>query len=133
MRDASIAALVGIALLLAGLACGPGPTTPATLAEVQETIFSPRCSLASCHGGANPVRDLDLQAGATHASTVGVESTIPGRVYIVPGDPAASFLLTVVTEGAVDDGIDQMPPGFALPAEELALLESWIENGAEDD
>src|SRR6201999_3691347 len=48
---------------------------------------------------------------------------------IVPGKPDKSLLLKAVN---YTDSNLQMPPGKQLPADQIALLKTWIENGADD-
>jgi hypothetical protein len=50
----------------------------------------------------------------------------PRGPAIVPGDPAASLLVTALRH---DSGI-QMPPGPKLPSKEIAILTEWIRRGA---
>ncbi len=115
--------LAAAASALAG--CGPAPT----LANVQETVFTPRCANAACHGGDNPSQGLNLEAGQAYANTVDVDAAaVPGTVRVVPGDPDNSlvYLVTQQAQGAVR----KMPVGFDLEPAEVDLLRAWIEDGA---
>ncbi len=89
-------------------------------------ILSDNCY--KCHGPDEEYREADLrldtQAGAL--SDLG-----EGIFAIVPGDPEASEVMWRV--GAEDEE-DLMPPpdsGLSLSAEEKAILEKWIADGAE--
>lgn len=76
-----------------------------------------------CHRGGKAKGDLRLDLH-DHALRGG-ENEGPA---IVPGDVAASSLIYRITEEAGDD---IMPPkGDPLPEEEVALLRTWIEEGA---
>ena len=110
-------------------ACGSAPIgePEVQLAQLEADIFEPRCSNAACHGGAGPVRGLDLGVGKVYDSVVDKESTI-GDILVIPGDPQGSLLYRVLRE-SVDD-IRQMPPGFVIEEEDLAQIRSWIEAGA---
>ncbi|MBL8843606.1 MAG: DUF1553 domain-containing protein [Planctomycetes bacterium] len=94
-----------------------------------EPIFAERCH--KCHAGEKSksgyrldVRRLALRGGNS------------GEVAIAPGDPAGSRLLTLVKREKRDgeagpSDLPPMPPlGKRLDAEQLALLERWIAEGA---
>lgn len=107
----------------------PAPPAEVTLVDVQERVLGPSCAFTACHGGDNPKRQLDLSSvDASYASLVDVTGEISGRVRVIPGDPDGSQLLQVL-EGPVDE-VEQMPPGFALDADALALVRAWIAAGA---
>ena len=82
-------------------------------------ILVRRC--LACHGGSQAEGGLDLSARA--AALAGGES---GEAALAPGKPGDSHLLTRVKEG-------EMPPedeGEPLAAAEIAILQTWIEQGA---
>ena len=55
----------------------------------------------------------------------------PGEVYVVPGNPGASFLLAAVTSDAGGKIYAQMPPGGPyLDANDINLITAWILEGA---
>jgi cytochrome c peroxidase len=96
----------------------------AVAADVQ-TIFETSCS--PCHtvrkdGG------LDLSAGAAFASLVGAHATGPGctdRVRVVPGDPAASYIIAKLRRTGLCGA--PMPMGRpALRPDQIAFIEGWI-------
>ncbi len=116
----------GLLLVALSLLAGCGPPT---LAEVQREVFSPRCSNAACHGGAQPAARLDLSEGRSYGATVEAEAVNePGSLLVVPGRPEES-LLYLVTGGPVGR-VRQMPVGFELEPSERELLRRWIEAGA---
>lgn len=101
-----------------------------TLARLSEEIFTPRCATSGCHAGNNPAANLSLQAGEIAAAIVDVPSAAkPDYKLVAPGDPVNSYLLMKMRG---DEGIagDRMPPARALEAEQIALVEAWVEAGA---
>lgn len=82
-------------------------------------ILEKRC--ISCHGETTSMSGLKLTGrdpilkGGTRGSA------------LKPGNPADSLLLQAVSHA----GKLTMPPGVKLPEEEIAILRSWIEKGAE--
>jgi hypothetical protein len=76
-----------------------------------------------CHGLASPMANLDLKtrAGALKGGQHGPA--------IVPGNSAASLLYKHVA----GQQQPQMPLGGKLSAEEIGVLKSWIDSGADWD
>ncbi|MDQ6665979.1 MAG: DUF1549 domain-containing protein, partial [Acidobacteriota bacterium] len=82
-------------------------------------ILEKRC--LSCHGETTSMSGLKLTAR---------EPILKGGTRgpaLKPGNPADSLLLQAVSHA----GKLTMPPGAKLPDEEIAILRSWIEKGAE--
>ena len=115
-------ALVGMLVLSA---CGPA----GTLSKVESDVFAKSCAQTSCHKGTSSAGNVNLE-GKTHARLVGVASTVPGELLVVPGKPDASLLMKRLKPVAP---YSVMPPGEALDAERLELIRSWIAAGAKDD
>ncbi|GAB5562211.1 MAG: PSD1 and planctomycete cytochrome C domain-containing protein [Synoicihabitans sp.] len=86
-------------------------------------IFTQNCS--ACHGGVKKSGGLSF-VFEEEAKTMGQS----GNVAIVPGDPAASYLIEKIT--STDPEIRMPPPdhGPALEDRQIALLSRWIEQGA---
>jgi len=107
-----------------------------TFSTIQDRIFTPSCSLATCHGPFTQ-GNLNLQVGAAYASLVGVASDNPvaraaGKLRVVPGDPGASFLSEKLHGALVDGEGTRMPLiGPTLSDDETALIDAWIRSGAE--
>lgn len=126
-----------IALLLA--AC----SHPATLTEVQDEVFTPSCAFSSCHGG--NAGGLSLEDGDSFAALVGVPAAgvdaytnpdvdVSAEILVIAGDPDNSYLIKKLTIGASGIKGSPMPDGTSgTEAERVALIASWIENGALDD
>ncbi|WP_164103855.1 DUF1549 domain-containing protein [Candidatus Laterigemmans baculatus] len=110
---------------------------PATAAEVPEAsprkisfvadvqpIFARHC--VGCHQAAKPQGELVMTDFAALLS--GGES---GQAAIVPGDPAASYLIEQITP---IDGVAAMPVDKApLAAAEIETIRQWILAGAPND
>jgi len=123
----------------AGEGSGPGPATTTTtnpgfasIEEVQNQIFTPTCAFSGCHNTASRQGNLDLSSAAiSHGQLVGVVSECAGLTRVVPGDPDSSYLLHKVGDGPEPCGTlmpQLLPP---LTAEQIALIRSWIEGGAQ--
>jgi hypothetical protein len=107
-----------------------------TFALIQERIFGGHgCAVASCHGS-YAQGGLQLLAGTSYAQLVGVPATnaaatAAGKVRVLPGMAADSFLVQKLRGNLTPAEGDAMPRvGTPLDAEELALVEAWIEDGA---
>lgn len=89
-------------------------------------VLSDRCF--QCHGFDEVQRKAGLRLDTFEGATQALES---GRQAIVPGDPSRSEMIRRLR---TDDPGDQMPPPSShleVSAEEIRLLEQWIESGAE--
>jgi uncharacterized protein (TIGR03118 family) len=109
----------------------------ATLAQIQETVFTPRCS--GCHDGSQPADGslpgaLDLRSGVSFASLVNVPSLEqPSLMRVQPAEPENSYLIHKL-EGTPDISGARMP--FGGPFLEQTTIEqvaAWIASGAEDN
>ena len=118
-----------VLLALATAALGPVASPPALAGEDDPAaveffeakvrpLLVNRCQ--SCHGGAKVKGGLRLD---TRAEAMAGGPTGPA---IVPGKPEESLLVEAINYG--DDL--QMPPKSKLPAEEIATLTRWVEQGA---
>lgn len=135
--------ILTLGLVLAGASCGgdgvltsvgePPPDTGPTLAFVQSTVFTPHCAFSGCHGPPAPEQGMDLSAGMTYASTVGVDATeLSGFERIAPGNAADSYLYMKLAGDPRIAG-DRMPFGGTLTAVEIDAVRAWIEAGAKDN
>jgi len=90
-------------------------------------ILSDRCF--ACHGPDAENRKTPLRLDTAEGAAVNLVS---GGQALAPGDPAASKLLERVRS---DSPVLRMPPAYAghdpLSDAEIAVLERWIEQGAE--
>ena len=126
-------------------ACTDSPTAPtpsedsptgmedaavaATFTQVQKQIFDLMC--VNCHGALSQA-GLDLRSPQSHSNLVNVTSSISVMVYVVPGNPDASYLIHKLDgrDGIIGSRKPQL--GDPLPAELLELVRSWIQAGALD-
>ena len=115
-------ALIGLAGIGAVLAAAAGPEGPDIPADVQK-VFKQHC--VRCHGGPLARKGLSLTAGKLASVIDAPSAEVPDAKLIVPGDPGASYLVKKVRR---EEGITgkPMPPGKALTAEEIQVLETWI-------
>jgi hypothetical protein len=115
--------------------CASEPPT-ATLAFIQDTIFTPRCAVASCHDSAVQSGDLVLESGSSYAELVGVAPDVDvardaGLLRVDPGVPENSFLLIKLQDPPLIYGSPMPLVGDPLSADEIALIRAWIAAGAE--
>jgi hypothetical protein len=107
-------------------------TTATTLAQLQATIFTPRCS--GCHSGvgASLPGVMNLTSAAnTYASLVGVASIEQGTVMRVVANSAASSYVIQKLEGASTISGSRMPlSGGFLDQPTIDTVKSWINAGA---
>lgn len=101
------------------------------LATVQVRIFTPRCTDADCHSGADPKKGLNLEPGKAVASLVGVIAEQAPRYRVLPGDAESSYLIHKL-RGTMDDvggDGDRMPlDATPLSSAEIQLVADWIDS-----
>ncbi|MCB9763489.1 MAG: hypothetical protein H6739_27225 [Alphaproteobacteria bacterium] len=97
-----------------------------------QAIFQQRCS--SCHAGSNPSASLDLVSNDAYSNIVDQPSLeLPSMDLIEPGDSANSYLFHKIsgTQATVGGSGARMPrTGSALTTQQIALIETWIDEGA---
>ena len=117
---------------------GPTPDLEPTFSSIQSNILNasdsagrPACT--SCH---NPQAfrfngNLNLSAATAYASLVNAPSSgKPGAIRVVPGDPAASYLIQKI-EGAPGIVGARMPmSGPFLTSGQVEIISHWIRLGA---
>jgi hypothetical protein len=108
----------------------PAPLPTVTSSEVQKAWQAAGCTRGGCHRPSYPPAGVDLStAAAARRTLVGVESG-SGKVRVVAGDHARSYLmLKLLGEGGIDGF--RMPSGGArLSNQRLRLVADWIDGGA---
>ena len=104
------------------------------LAWIETTVFARSCTFMDCHAGAaTSANGLDLEPGRSHAELVGQPSIVaPTMTLVVPGDPAASYLLV-----ALGRNPGTLPMGGTMPLssptlcdQKIDAIERWIAAGA---
>jgi len=106
-------------------------------------ILTGSCALSACHGdrSGNPGVGIYLPLGdpdVIYRVLMGDSRTARGRKFVVPRDPARSFLYAKVAGDLTDfipscpNGVcgDRMPPAGRLSDAELDTLKQWITEGA---
>jgi hypothetical protein len=118
---------------------GPTPDLEPTFSSIQSQIFdssdpSGRLACVSCHNarGRAFTAGLDLTAGVSYASLVGVASTErPSVLRVAPGDPNSSYMVHKL-EGGPNIVGERMPRGTGpyLTEGQMVVIRRWIETGA---
>jgi menaquinol-cytochrome c reductase cytochrome b/c subunit len=94
-----------------------------SFAQDVKPIFDKRC--ASCHGR-RPKGNYSV------ADTESVMTSGDSAPVIVPGD-AANSLMVMMLNGVETDAGGQMPPSRPLKADQIKLIERWIDQGAQNN
>ncbi len=122
-----------------GEVCSEGSCTCAgasvSFAADVAPILDANCTAAGCHSGRLPQEGLELAASVSYRELVGQPSSqcSDGRERVVPGDPAASYLISKLTGVDMCYGTLMPKRGQNLSAEDLATISAWICAGAADD
>ncbi len=106
----------------------PPTTGSASFESIQDSVFTPICTV--CHAGGSAPLGLKLDAANAYAMLVGVSSVqVPGIARVAPGDPDNSYLIQKLEGTAASGG--QMPLGGPpLSADNIELIRRWIIDGA---
>lgn len=109
----------------------------ATLTQIQQTVFTSRCSV--CHDGSQPAGGslpgaMDLRSGNSFASLVNVASLEqPTVMRVKPGEPENSYLIRKL-EGTAGISGGRMPLGGPfLDQATIDQVRSWIASGAQNN
>lgn len=81
----------------------------------------------SCHGGVDENGDIRAESSLRLDSYEGVMAGSEFGLVVTPGDPADSFIIDMVESG------DMPEEGDPLTAEQITMLRTWIEEGAENN
>jgi hypothetical protein len=110
------------------------PPSP-TFGYLYDNVFK-TCRIATCHGAGIAGVDMTSRLAA-YASLVSQPPQPMGRcestklIRVVPSDPDKSLLVAKLEVNAPCG--QQMPIGGLLPAEQRALIRTWIAQGALDN
>jgi hypothetical protein len=111
-----------MAVLLVIAGCGQSADDrPATWSYISATIVQPNCATANCHATITQRANIDLSTAQR-----GYDSLV-GQRYVVAGDPNSDLLRILRATGNTNR---RMPPDFALPNDDINLIERWIMSGA---
>ncbi len=109
-------------------------TIAPTLTQLQASMFTPICS--TCHTGIGtvPPGALNMTAGHTYASLVGVASGEQAAVkFIAPGDPTNSYVIQKLEGVATISGVRMPAGGPYLSQATINQVAAWISAGAPND
>jgi hypothetical protein len=125
------------ALLVLSVACS-APTVEPTFSSIQDNVFTPSCTLSTCHDS-GAAGNLDLREGQAYASIVGVnpdeaDAASDGYKIVDPGNAENSYLYLQLVESLNPEYSNLMPKnGAALPQDQIDAIKDWIDDGAEDN
>jgi hypothetical protein len=102
-----------------------------TLTSIQNTIFTPVCSVCHVDGGVAGFTGLWLDEASTVATLIDIASfEVPALLRVRPGDPDDSYLIQKL-EGTAAVG-EQMPQGGPfLSQQTIDTIRQWIGDGAQ--
>lgn len=96
---------------------------PETADYIIEAILVPHCGRADCHSSSSDQHGYAFDSiGDAEAA---LTSSDRGHPLVVPGDPAGSELVTVLT-----DPSRVMPPDAPLAQADIDLISRWVADGA---
>ncbi len=117
--------LILVAAVAALIGCG-GTTDdrPARWSLISATIIEPSCATVNCHSAVAQRAGVDL-----HDRNTGWNSLVT-RGFVQPNDQthSSAILYLMNAQGSI-----RMPPDVPLPEADIALIDKWIMNGANND
>lgn len=125
-------------LVSAGMDCQGPPGVPGavSLANDVQPIFNAHCIACHADGGAAVLAGIPLRLtpGDAHGSLVNQPSVQDASLtLVVPGNAAASLLFTKVSQDTPPVGARMPLFGNNLSADQIALIQAWIDQGAMDN
>lgn len=105
--------------------------TGVSFAATVQPIFTASCALSGCHSSGSAAAGLVLAPGAAYQNIVNVSSSEqPALRRVMPGNADASYLVRKIRGDAGISG-GRMPLNRTpLPADEIAAIVDWINQGA---
>ena len=124
-----------------GLLSANGDYIPATgdtsyFATKVQPIFTSQC--VTCHnpsGTGFAATGLDLSTGSAYLNLLGADGTgkvsseIPPTLRVKSGNPDSSYLYQKISLPTPKFG-GRMPLGGTLSSDQIAIIKTWIQNGA---
>lgn len=102
------------------------------LRDIEQNIFATNCVFSVCHGSDAPQRGMSLVA-PTYPSLVGIPAQqLASKLRVSAGSPEQSYLLEKVESSSPTSG-KRMPPDQPLAPADIAMIRTWIEQGAHDN
>lgn len=97
-----------------------------------QPIFTANCAVTGCHTGVAPAQGLNLSAGKSYGALVNVPAVqcTGGTMRVLPGDPAASYLIRKLLGVNLCGGSPMPRNAPTLPAAQIESIAQWILNGA---
>jgi hypothetical protein len=102
-------------------------------ADVFPLFQATDCAGMGCHGGMRPSENLNLTtASVAFTELVNVRAGQCGgsKTLVVPGDPAASYLVNKLTGVGMCSGSVMPKAGGELSAAQIDVVRAWIGAGA---
>jgi hypothetical protein len=128
-------AIAAILVAAAALGCGGDDDRDARWSYIAPVLIAPNCATASCHSRLAAVAGLDLSTRAdAYRSLTSLTLPTPqyagkSRALVLPGNPGESRVVRMLRA----DGVARMPPDRPLAEADIALVERWILDGAQND
>jgi hypothetical protein len=123
-----------IVSVLGSAGCGGADNRPAKWSFIAPAIIEPNCATVSCHSA------VAQRAGVILDTRARAYDTLINRGFVVKcklsTDTACMDMAAATSEILVlmrGQGSQRMPPDFALPDPDIQLIETWINNGAQND
>jgi len=109
---------------------------PVTLAEIQETIFTPSCAIETCHNSDSATGNLILTAELAREQLISVlpdaaPARAAGLLRVAPGNLERSFLYSKLIGPRPGHGSRMPLNAPPLPAAQIKQVGDWILTGAE--
>jgi hypothetical protein len=97
-----------------------------------QPILTARCTNNVCHDASIPAQSMNLTAGNAHENLVMQDATqcTDTRLRVDPTDPANSYILDKLKGMNLCTGASMPFGGPPLLAEDVAIIEQWIAEGA---
>jgi hypothetical protein len=107
----------------------PANAPPVSFASEIQPIFTTNCAVGGCHDGS--AYDPNLSAGVAYVNTVNVPAPSYAPYFLIRPSKADSSVIyhKMLNDDAGTYG-GKMPPAGTLPATQLDLLKTWINQGA---
>lgn len=98
---------------------------------IQQQVFNKTCT--ACHGGStHPAADLNLLEGKSYADLVNQPSTIVNDVQRVKPHNAKESILYQILDTDISSGWNIDHSQMITSSSTLALINDWIDNGAQE-
>jgi hypothetical protein len=124
-RLAVVAALAALTVAT-GMGCGgTNDERPPQWSFISATIMEPSCATVNCHSAITRQGNVDLSSAKVGYQTLVLDSTF----YVIPKNPDASTVVGLMNA----EGSLRMPPDNPLPQADIALIEHWISDGAQNN